>query len=74
MFLRIIESALGEDHVELADVLLNVGVIGKQRNDYIFARKHLEWGQRIIKDKLGSNHPKYTAFTKVLEQIPIVGN
>jgi Tfp pilus assembly protein PilF len=60
--IRIISGSLGDDHVELADVLYNMGLIKSQLGEKENARKNWNRGLEIVTDKLGASHPKYNAF------------
>ena len=51
---------MGEDNVELADVLYNMGLVKTREKD--IAKKCWERGLDIVLKKLGEEHPKAKMF------------
>jgi len=67
--LEILEAVFGKDHLEVADVLYNIGFVEQKNNKKIDASNCWKRGIQIVVDRLGTNHPKYELFQSAINEL-----
>jgi len=65
----ILEESLGVDHIEVADVLYNLGFVAKAKRDKSTAIAIWNRGLAIVDSKLGVSHPKHINFVNAIAML-----
>jgi len=60
--IKITEESLGLDNPELADILMDFGILNKLKNDDSTSQQAFKRGLEIVKVSFGATHPKVESF------------
>jgi len=69
--LKMLEDTLGKSHIEVSDALYNCAIFDLDQNRHAQARQRLSRAAEIVEKALGSKHPKFIKYTKLVKDIEV---